>query len=66
MALNIFLLIFSLDKGNRPNTKDGGEKKDHWNPLPQWATDDPKKSIGMFDTKGRFSTSDQVPHPHYY
>ena len=48
--------LFNTGKG----TKGLGEKKDHWNPLPEWVTEDPKKPTGAFDSQGRFSTSDQV------
>ena len=49
-----------LGKANKSLNKDGGDRRDHWNPLPEWATDSTKKPVGEFDSKGRFSVADKV------
>ena len=54
--------VFFLLVKSRGLNKEGG-KKDHWQPLPEWVSEEngeSNNSVGVFDKKGRFSLTDKV------
>ena len=55
-------MCFFLLVKSRGVNKEGG-KKDHWQPLPEWVSEEngeSNNSVGVFDKKGRFSLTDKV------
>ena len=57
--LNMFFFLLVKSRGLN---KEGG-KKDHWQPLPEWVSEEngeSNNSVGVFDKKGRFSLTDKV------